>query len=357
MPISPKRVRKHYVFAGKKKNLPLRDLAVFCRKLAFLLGAGIPIKTAMSGLIEQNPSKALGKVLPDIHRKIMEGVSFSGALKSAGVFPVFMCGNIVIGERTAKLPEVCARLADYYESLAQMKEEITAAMLYPAVVSLLMLAVIVMAVLFVLPSYSRVFEDSGATLPAFTIFLMTVSNFFIRNAFVSLLLILTVSTGTLFFFRSDKGRAVSSYIKLKIPLLQKNINLRLTQAMSMLLSSGLSVSETIPMCAEIIDNKTVRSDLEKLRASVDSGVSFWVALSRIPYVNPLLVGLARVGEDTGRLPQTLEKCNAYFEESYKHEIRRLNKLIEPVITLVLGAVLAAIMLAVILPTFELATAV
>jgi type II secretory pathway component PulF len=127
--------------------------------------------------------------------------------------------------------------------------------------------------------------------------------------------------------------------------------------MSLLISSGLSVVEAITMCGDVLDNPIVQNDLNELSSRVNSGKTFWEGLGEISYVSPLLIGLVKIGEETGRLPETLNKCNLYFEESYRHALRRLNKLFEPIITIILGAILAAIMLAIILPTFELATAI
>jgi type IV pilus assembly protein PilC len=135
------------------------------------------------------------------------------------------------------------------------------------------------------------------------------------------------------------------------------LNFRLSQALSLLLSSRITISEAITICTEVMDNSIVRKDLLEISAKVNSGEAFWQSLDGVPYINPLFVSLAQVGEDTGSLPHTIHKCSAYCEESYKHSVRRLNKLIEPLITLILGVLLAAVMISIILPTFELATAI
>jgi len=344
---------------GKRqgRSLPLRDLAVFCRKAAFLLNAGLPIKAAMPILCAQTPGRALKLVVSDVHKRVMQGESFSNSIKAAVVFPSFMCGYVDIGEKTAQLPKVCAQLADFYEQQAAIKDELTAAMMYPIAVSLMMLGVIVLAVTLVIPGYADMFAASGVPLPALTSMLISLSDFFAANWLAVLVGLIATVIAAAFLLRSGKGRALSSRVKLRIPLLRQSANFRLVQAMSLLLSSGISISQAIPLCREVMDNVRVREDLLKLSANVGSGMAFWAALERINYIDPMLVGLARVGEETGSLPQTIEKCHGYFEATYKHNLRRLNKLIEPVITLVLGIILAAVMLAVVLPTFELATVI
>ncbi|MCL2217492.1 MAG: type II secretion system F family protein [Defluviitaleaceae bacterium] len=342
---------------GRRPSRPLslKDLAVFCRKAAFLLNAGLPIKAAMPILYAQMPGRALKSVVSDVHKMVMQGEKFSKAIKVAKVFPAFMCGYVDIGEKTAQLPKVCEQLADFYEQQATLKDELTAAMMYPAAVSLMMLGVIVLAVTLVIPGYSDMFAASGVPLPALTAMLIGISDFLGENWLVVLAGISGGLIIMLLFLRSSRGKAFSSRIKLRIPLLRQNINFRLVQAMSLLLSSGLSVSRAIPLCREITENSRVREDLQNLSANVDAGIAFWEALGQMKYIDPLLIGLARVGEETGSLPQTIQKCHYYFEAAYRHNIRRMNKLIEPLVTLVMGVILAAVMLAVVLPTFELAT--
>jgi type IV pilus assembly protein PilC len=268
-----------------------------------------------------------------------------------------MCGYIAIGERTANLPQVCLRLADYFETRAAAREELSSALMYPIIVSVMMLGVVLLAVSFVLPGYAGIFEASGVRLPAITAALLSAAEFFSQNTiaifFIGFILILTMSI----FFRTKKGRFFSAWFKLKIPILRKNINYNFVQALSLLLSSGLSVSEAIPVCSEISDNPILRKDLMRLSISVNSGVPFWQALAEIPYINPLIISLSRIGESTGALSQTIHKCNVYLEESFRREIRHLNKLLSPLLTLILGGLLAIVLLAIIVPTFELATAI
>lgn len=339
----------------RTKLIPLRELAVFCRKASFLLDAGLPVKDAIPILAAQ--SSWHGAILSDVHKLVMQGESFSEALRLSGAFPAFMCGYIAIGERTARVADVCTKLGDFYENKSRAEDELAAAMLYPAVVAAMMFGVIILAVTFVLPGYSRIFEASDIALPAVTNALLSVSDFFAANALIVFGGFFIFLTCVMLFFRSVAGRVFLSSVKIKIPILRQKINLNITEGLSLLLSSGINISEALNTCGEILDNHVAKNDLQKISARVNSGVSFWEAIGDVSYINPLLPELARVGEETGHLPQTLEKCSAYFAASYQHEVRRLNKLIEPVITLTLGVILGAIMLAIILPTFELATAI
>ena len=332
-----------------------RELSVFSRKVSFLLGAGITIKSALSIVSEQLPGRGLKKLLPSLASRVEQGESFSKAIKGTGAFPAFFCGFVAIGEATATLPQIMEQLADFYDDRAQTRDELTAALLYPIVVCLMMLGVMVLAVTFVLPGYSRIFAATDTPLPALTRGLMQVSEFLSANVVLVMVGFFSLPVVIVVLARSKRGREVVAAAELRIPLVRMGVNFRLSQALYLLLSAGVTVSQALPLAEDVMDNIRVRRDLSKISVLMEAGKPFWETLGNVSYIDPLMVGLARVGEEAGRMPQTMEKCQVYYAQGYKRAIKRLNKLVEPVITLVLGIGLGVIMLTVILPTFELAT--
>jgi len=339
---------------SSKKSLPTKDLVVFCRKLSFLLNAGLTVKSALVILAGQ--AEGISSAISDVHKQVMQGHSFSHAVSTAGVFPPFMCGYIAIGEATGQLPKVCNQLAGYYERHAQTKQEIKAAMMYPALVTTMMFSVVVFATVFVLPGYTQIFAASDVPLPFITTALLGVSSFLTRHGIFIFAGLLAAVGMLILFLRNNKGRGIWDNMKLKMPLHKQGINLHFVQALSLMLSAGINISPAISLCEDIIQNTRVKKDLSQLSVNLNTGEPFWVSLAQIPYIDPLLTDLARVGEETGHLAQTIEKCHHYFDTNYRQTIRRLNKLIEPIITIIMGILLAIIMLAIVLPTFELATA-
>lgn len=336
------------------RTVRLRELSIFCRKMEVLLTAGIPIKKAVLLLAGQEP---LRDTLVKVHAGIMQGKSLSAAMTGAGVFPPFFCGMCRIGEMTARLPQVMSQLAAFYERQSQMEDELRAALVYPAAVTSMMLAVTVIAVVFVLPGYSRVFAAAGAELPLFTRALMRLSDALAGNMFLVLAGLGAVILSAALFLRSASGRLCVHYCCLYAPAIRGvyrlHINLRLSQALVLLLSSGQRLTDAVPAAAGIITNNLVLRDWARLTAGLAEGRPFWLLLSRIAYIDPMLVNMAQVGEETGRLSMTVGLCRDHFEREHLLQIRRLNKLVEPAITIVLGLVLGLVMLAVILPTFAL----
>jgi type II secretory pathway component PulF len=343
------------LFSRGTVKIPPGELAVFCRKISFLLGAGVPIKEALPILSSQAKGRLLTQAMPDLHKRVLQGDSFAGAMKAAGVFPIFMCGLVGIGEITAQLPRVCEQLAVYYEEQARTRDELTAALVYPAAVTLMMLGVIIMAVTVVLPGYAQVFDNSGVRLPALTRGLLYISAFLSAHALTLAVLLCAVAALAVILLRNKKARAFGSAVQLKLPLFRQRLNLRLVQSLTLMLGAGQPVSSAVPLCAEVVDNLRVKRDLTHIHTALAAGQPFWAALANLPYIDPLLVGLARVGEETGRLPQTMQQCQNHFTQGFKKALRRMNKLIEPIISLVLGLLLALVMLAIVLPTFEMAS--
>ena len=338
----------------RSRKAPARDLALFCRKMTFLLDAGLTIRDAMPILSKQSSGKVLPGAILNVHKQVMQGESLSRAMEEVAVFPAFLCKYIAVGEQAGKLPQIFAQLADYYDSHAQTKSELVAAMMYPLIVTVMMLGVIVLAMTLVLPGYARIFAASGVELPVLTRALMNISGFLMHNTILILAGIVLAATAIVYAKQTQCGQDILGNLYLKIPLLRLSVNFHLAQALALILSAGVNVSSATVLCVDVMGNPKVKKDLQRLFVGINIGESFWESLGQMQYIDPLFINLAQVGEESGNLPQAMERCCSYFSESYRHDIRRLNKLIEPIITLVMGLLLAFVMLAVVLPTFELA---
>jgi len=345
------------VLFNQAGNVPKRELAAYNIQLSYLLGAGITFAQALLILSAQTRGRILKRVLPDLHTKISQGESPAQAMRAAGVFPLFMCGLIAIGETTAQLPRVCGQLADFYEQQARNEEELRAALVYPVAVTVMMLGVITMAVVVVLPGYANIFEASGVQMPVLTRWLMAAAIFITENTLPLGVGLFALLVGGLFFIKGKAGQRFVSAVQLRFSFFKRGINFRLLQSLSLMLDAGQPISRAIPLCAEVINNVYVKEDLTHLAASMAAGRPFWSSLSELKYIDETFVSMARVGEEAGHLPKTIHQCMQYTQQEYKKALGRMNKLMEPIITLVLGVLLAIVMLAIVLPTFELATVI
>ena len=342
------------ILFGNIKIAKLKDIAMFCRKLSFLLDSGLSIKMSLPVLRSQVENRGLGMAVGKLHKMVEQGESLSLAMTDAKVFPLFLCGYVSIGEKTGQLAEVFTKLADYYEEHAKIEDELAAAMVYPIMVTVMMLGVIILSVTLVLPGYADIFMDSDIPMPRITAGLIAASDFISENfAFVLLGLMLLIVSAVA-FFKSGTGSSFLTAVKLKNSLVRKSINLKIAESLSLLLYSGINVSDAIPTCVKLLGNEKIKKDFFELETDLRKGRPFWASLNKLPYVDKQFVSLVKIGEETGSLAKTVSKCSEYLLADYKLSIKKLNKQVEPIITLVLGIFLALIMLAVVLPTFELA---
>jgi len=334
---------------GKIRN---KDLSVFCRKVAFLLGGGIQLKEIMPILANQSP-KHMNTIMA-LHKKILSGDSYSHALHEVKAFPAFMVRSVEIGERSSKLYEISDKLADFYEAKNNQEKELFSALMYPAVIIIMMIMVTILSITTVLPGYADIFESSGVPLPFLTNLLLNISGFAVSNWILILIFHLLLFTAAVIFLHTPSGKKLISLLSIKASLSKQSINLNFVQSMSFLLSSGISITDALPIYTKGITNFFVNKQLSEVIIEIKSGSSFWKAIRKIPFIDPMFIELSKIGEETGSLPQITEKCRIYFETQYSRNLKNINKLLEPIITIFMGLLLAIIMLAVVLPAFTLA---
>ena len=344
----------------KKKQANTATLAELCRQISFMLGAGVGLRAVMTVMAEGAGGKK-NPYLQHALRKALDGIvmgeSLSDAFESTGFFPSFMCNMCRIGEMSNDLPRVMALLADYYEESSRNRDEIRAALMYPAIVSLMMLAMILVAVLFVLPHYALVFAVSGVPLPLLTRVLLGISDVIMNQWWLVLPAVLLIMLVPAAFLRTNSGRSCYEFCLLNLPpvsaVYRQMVSLHIVQAMAMLLQSGQPLADAVLAASGIIPNKRVALDLQQVAAGLQGGAAFWMLLGNIPYIDPAVISLTRVGDETGNMAQIFNHALEYCRYKFQRMSKQLNKLVEPVITLVLGLVLGLVMLSIILPTFAM----
>ncbi|MCL2421659.1 MAG: type II secretion system F family protein [Defluviitaleaceae bacterium] len=347
---------------GKDSQASPIILAELCRQMSFMLGAGVTLRIVITVLIDtytknRRKNRRLQVSLQNVLDNIMGGSSLSQALEETGHFPTFMSSMCRIGEMSDDLPKVMALLADYYEEMARNRDEIKSALLYPAVVTVMMLAMILIAVLYVLPHYALVFAISDVPLPVLTQVLLNISDILITRWWLVTPIMVLIAMLPVAIVRTPQGRSALEWALLNIPLIstvyRQMINLQVVQALALLLQSSQPLSDAVLAVSGIIPNKRVAHDLQQVTMGLQEGTAFWVLLAKIPYMDATVISMARVGEETGNMAQVFEHASSYSRHQFRQMTRRLNKMVEPAVTLVLGLVLGLVMLSIILPTFAM----
>jgi len=285
---------------------------------------------------------------------VQGGESMHIALEKMGVFSNFFVAMTRIGEESGLLADIMRQLADYYDKEAHMGDELRNAMIYPFIVSVLMIGVIIAALLLVIPGYAQIFEANGVELPAATASLISISEFIANRGTTLVAAIILMMLLMRYFMSFGLGQMLAHRIMLCSKTYVKVLNQRFARALELLLISGSDLVLSVEIAKNVIGNRVLSSRVDSALERILRGRALSMALEEVKGIDGMLVNMIKLGEETGQLPMTVRRCADYFQKEMDTQISRLNRLVEPVITLMLGAVLAFVMLAVMLPTFHMA---
>jgi general secretion pathway protein F len=266
------------------------------------------------------------------------------------IFPDFYTGMIAAGESSGKLTEVLLKLADYLESELNIRNKITTALVYPAFMAFVSIGIVLFLFTFVIPKITKIFEETSASLPFVTIILIWISSA-LKNFWW---LLVALAAGAVFLFRKIKrtNRALIDSMLLKEPtgILMGLYMLRFSMTMGFLLSGGLPILKAMQLTSKATGNVVLENKIMAAQTRVSQGAKLSSSLEGFP---PTLLQLISTGEQTGKLPQVLEKTAESYESEFDRKLQRVISLLEPVMILVMGLVVGFIVVSVLLPIFEM----
>lgn len=337
-----------------------RALAIFTRQFATLVDAALPLLTAVEMLADLTEDRTLWAALRRVARDINGGSSLSDALRAhPRVFPPIYVNMVEAGELGGTLSESLERVAAYMEASQALRERIRGAMIYPALVVAVAVLAVGAILTMVVPVFADLFTAEGVELPVSTAFLMALSDV-VRAWWIPIL----IGTGTAaLLFRqlalSGGGRRWMDYLVLRLPLIgdlaRKASVARLTRAMASMLHSGVMLSDVLLASARIAGNSEVEAAVMDARNAIHAGSDLATPLARSPVLPPLLAQMVKVGEESGRLEEMVDKVADFFEMEVRAAVDGALKALEPALIVVLGVVLGGIVAAMYTPVFDLMT--
>ena len=331
---------------------------LFNQELAALVRAGLPIVQSIDIMLERQKEPRFRKVLTEIRDKVRSGVALSDAFASYGpAFPPIYANSLRAGERSGDLEGVIRRFLRYQKLIVGLQKKVVGALIYPAVLIGLSLAMIVIMIVFVIPKFTEFFTGFGAELPAFTRALIEFA-FFVRQ---NILLMIGLIVVGLFlirrFNRTFVGGIVIDRLKLRIPLISNVLHafsiLQFTQSLGTLLAGGTPMVPALETALLSVTNRHMSSKLETIPQQVREGEALWHSLDRSGVMTNIAIEMIKVGESTGALVEMLADVSEFYDEEIETRLARLMALLEPVILVILGIVIAALLYAFYLPLFEL----
>ncbi|HSQ83156.1 MAG TPA: type II secretion system inner membrane protein GspF [Desulfobacterales bacterium] len=356
------KTKKSFSFKDSFSRVRPYEISMMTNQLATLLGAGLPLVSAMDALISQIRSQAFKKMLAKIKDSIVEGNSFARSLSLfPGTFSSLYINMVKAGETSGALDIVLERLADITEKQEALKNRIRAAMAYPVLMSLIGMLVLFFLLTFIVPNITSIFSEMNQTLPAPTLFLIKISGIF-KNYWWMIFIVLTVILFVLNSIRKTvKGRYFFDKTKLLLPrfgILSKKIAVaRFSRTLGSLLDNGVPMLSSLEIVKNIVDNALISDAIEAASKEVGRGQGLGPALAGTKMFPDLTIQMILVGEQSGKLEAMLDKIADVFENEVENSIMSMTSLLEPVMILIMAVIVGFIVLSICLPIFEMSTLV
>jgi type IV pilus assembly protein PilC len=342
----------------RRKRVGIDDLVIFCRQMATIVNAGLPLIEGLNILGEQMENPTFRSVVRQIEKDVEGGDTLTEALaRHPRIFNPLFVNLIKAGEASGMLDEILAQLALYLEKAASLQRKVKSATIYPTVVMTVATIVVIVLMVYVIPVFEKIFQGFGAQLPVPTMVLITISHF-IKDYWYALAGGLFVA-GFLFtrVLKTDKGRYTFDAMLLKLPVLgvlfRKVAVAKFSRTFSTLLRSGVNILVALEIVARTSGNRVIELAIDNMRNSIKEGESIAGPLRESNVFPPMVIRMIDVGERTGALDEMLTKIADFYEDQVDTAVAGLTQMLEPVILVFLGVVVGGILIAMYMPMFAM----
>jgi len=336
-----------------------KDIAIFTRQLATMMKAGVPLLQSFDIVGRGKPNPSVSKLLNQIRTDVETGNSLSAAFRKHPMhFNALYCNLVEAGEAAGILEDLLDRLATYMEKTEAIKSKVKAALMYPTAVIVVAFIVVVVIMIFVIPAFKEVFASFGADLPAPTLVVIAISEFFVAYWWI---VFLSLGGGIYFFMqawqRNVKVQRVMDRVLLKMPifgtLVEKSTVARWTRTMSTMFAAGVPLVEALDSVGGASGNSLYADATAQIQREVATGTSLTMAMNNARIFPSMVLQMCAIGEESGALDHMLGKAADFYEQEVDDMVAGLSSLMEPIIIVVLGVIIGGIVVAMYLPIFQL----
>lgn len=345
------------------ERISAKEIALFSRELAIMFGAKVSLVESLRTLSNQLKNQDFKEKIRKISEEVEAGTALSMALsRYPKIFKPFYVAMVHSGEASGRLAESLTYLANHLEKEYYLSSKIKGAMIYPALILTVALAVMLLVTLFVIPNLSRILEESQTELPFVTKLVIGFSKFLRSFGWLLFLAIAGLAVFSFRYNRTKKGKEFFDRLFLNIPFLNSFLKMvylsRFAENFSTLIAGGISVSQSLEICAEIVDNSVYQKIILEARERVRKGEAISKVLSQFPEeFPPVFTQMTAVGERTGTLDKTLFNLVNFYQQETDREIDSLLKVLEPALIVFLGAAVGGLMGSVLLPLYKISSGV
>ena len=340
-----------------------KDIALFTRQLATMMKSGVPLLQAFDIGIKGSGNPALARLLNEVRTDVETGFNLSQAFaKHPAHFDKLFCNLVAAGEQAGILDSLLDRIATYKEKILAIKGKIKAALFYPAAVMVVAALVISVMMLFVIPEFKSVFTGFGADLPAPTMIVIAMSDFFVDFWYIVLgIPIAAIVTIGWLYKRSPAMQIAVDRTVLKLPvignIIRKATVARWTRTLSTMFAAGVPLVEALDSVGGASGNHVYLTATRQIQSDVSTGTSLTVSMQNVGVFPTMVVQMVSIGEESGQLDAMLGKVADFFEQEVDDAVAGLSQLLEPIIMVFLGTVIGGLVVAMYLPIFKLGSIV
>ena len=343
-------------------RVPSREVVIFTRLFATMIGAGLPLVQSLRVLGRQTENRSFRKVIRGMVRDVESGDTLSGAMRRHGrVFSELSVSMVAAGETAGALDTILGRLADFLEKHGALGRKVRAALIYPAMIFAVTIPAVAILLIFVIPTFESMFASAGVPLPLPTRMVIAASVVVQRYWWASLGAVPVLALLLRHAHGTSRGRLLMDRLLLAVPLLgdllRKAAVSRFTRTLGTLVASGVSILQGLEVTARTAGNRVIHDAVMKSRAAIERGETIAQPLEDSGAFTPMVVRMVEVGEQTGALDEMLVRVADFYEQEVDTALEAVIAMVEPVMIVVLGVVVGGMIVAMYLPIFEMITAV
>jgi len=362
VPVSVKSKPREISLPFLKKGVGLRDISVFTRQFSTMISAGLPLIKCLEIQVEQVQSPTFKSVLKRVIADVEGGTTLADAMrKHKNVFTELYVNMVSAGEQGGALDTILEKLAEYLEKSAEIIRKIKGAMIYPTMIVLVSFGAIAILLLFVIPTFAKMYTGLGQTLPLPTRVVMMASYLLKKYIVLIIVILIAFFIALKAYYKTEDGHLRLDAVTLKIPimgdLMLKQSLSRFSRTLSTLLGSGVNILDALEITAKTSGNKVIENAIMRARTSIAQGESIAAPLAKEKGLfPPMVIQMITIGEQTGGLETMLSKVADFYDAEVDQAVENLMSALEPIVIVFLGVIVGGMVMAMYLPIFKLATA-
>jgi len=338
------------------QEIKSKELKVLCKQMSILLKSGCEITRILNILHEQS-SKNLKRAIEEISINIKNGNSITESFEKTNLFSSFFINMLLAGELSGNLDKIMNDLSKYYDSEEKLKSKIISISIYPIILIIISMISGFFILVFIIPNFQMIFETNGINPPLLTKILINLSVFIREKCFyilfISLILILLIYYLTKY---NSIGKYIKDKLKLKLPFIGEMMILLITtrfcKTLNILFESGVNIVDSIDISSRVVDNILVYEKLSISREYIRRGNNISYSISKAEVFPNSFISMIKIGEESGSLDNTLSVSSNFYSEKLDLKIEKTMKLIEPMITVIIGLVIGLFIIAMVIPMFD-----